>query len=337
MARWQGHDAFPQRRLRISYLGKRSLASVDISLHTYLQPRANSQSRLPLPIECKSTGGRLWKSHHRRHSSIKHNPSVPSANIGMLSPPSTPMVAPEDSSFMSLISGATFSLHECQTPSESSFGWSDLPCQGEQVEFETTASADKSYPQSPLPPSPPSPTSTILRKSFLEEEVASDCSSDSDDDVVVPVVKSKTAWAHKPRVGGVWFSDIVEIRTHEITVGFHPCAKSGLAMSCDWSYEESYSNLEVHEDNSLKRRSNELRLSYMERKQRLLEVTGVSPCELLEQEYAVLRFVNDQDRETLARKSQEQSSCPSSSAPKSSGRRGMLRHSRSFSTAWHFV
>jgi len=120
----------------------------------------------------------------------------------------------------------------------------------------------RSSPPPPLPP-PSSPRSV------------------TDDLPATPTRKT-----HKKKVS---FSEVLEIRTHEITLGDHPCCMGGMALQCGWSHSEpELVDMEIHELHSSKRRNAGLRLGYAQRRQRLQEVTGLSGSDLLKLEYELM-------------------------------------------------
>lgn len=90
------------------------------------------------------------------------------------------------------------------------------------------------------------------------------------------------------RQRNVHFSDIISVRCHNLILGDHPCCSGGLAMESSWDYEEEFVNFDVFEQASLKRRSSQLRLSYIQRRNRLMEATGFTGAELLRQEYQMM-------------------------------------------------
>ena len=87
----------------------------------------------------------------------------------------------------------------------------------------------------------------------------------------------------------VSFSSVLEVRTYNVTLGDHPCCSGGMALTCDWDHSGSeLVDLEVFEAHSLKRRKEGLRLNYGERRQRLVETTGLSTARLLQIEYELM-------------------------------------------------
>jgi hypothetical protein len=91
----------------------------------------------------------------------------------------------------------------------------------------------------------------------------------------------------------------MEIRTHNLVLGDHPCCVGGMALECGWAHGESeLVDLDIHETFARKRRSEELRLGYSERRQRLQEVTGLSGGDLLRWEYDIM-CANIKEKEPL--------------------------------------
>ena len=87
----------------------------------------------------------------------------------------------------------------------------------------------------------------------------------------------------------VSFSSTLRIRTHNITVGDHPCCRDGMALTSDWSHDEEDEivDLELYESSSLKRRQGALRLTFAQRRDRLQASKGLSGSELWQQEYEI--------------------------------------------------
>ena len=83
----------------------------------------------------------------------------------------------------------------------------------------------------------------------------------------------------------VSFSRFIRIRSHKTRVGDHPCCHGGMALTCDWALagEDETVALELFEALSLKRKSDDLRLSFGERRERL-QAAGISPSEIVQQE-----------------------------------------------------
>ena len=171
----------------------------------------------------------------------------------------------------------------------SSFGWSDLPCQGDYLMEASLASSVSAYTSTPStrasspPPSvpdkdeddstftpPPSPTSTI------PTDLSAYCASH----------KEKSRFSQRQRPTKVRFADALEVRTYELIIGDHPCCRGGMALQCGWAYGESEMvDMQVHESISRHRRMKELHVGFCARRKRLIEVTGMSGSELLQMEY----------------------------------------------------
>lgn len=115
---------------------------------------------------------------------------------------------------------------------------------------------------------------SISRHSALEEE----------DVEVATTPKSKDTRKE------VRFSNVLRIRTLEVTLGDHPCCVGGMALTCDWTTadQDECIDLDVYERYAPKRSIRELRLSYHERRCRLQASTGLSPAQLLQLEYAMV-------------------------------------------------
>jgi len=191
---------------------------------------------------------------------------------------------------MSLISSSVEPTVSCSiealrevSHAKETFDWSDYPVVGEdtiminstpsQSYFKSTIYEERLTPTSRSRSPPPSPTSS--RMFPFSDETSSK-----------PFVQELEKRIDSKKVA---FSDILEIRTHEIVLGDHPCCLGGMALQCDWSHTDlEIVDFEMHERVGSKRRNADLRLSYGERRHRLQEVTGLSGAQLLQQEYALV-------------------------------------------------
>jgi hypothetical protein len=166
--------------------------------------------------------------------------------------------------------------HSGSITSHDVYDWSSFPIVGDycySLDGRSFPSPQyESYSASPLssPPSRSSPTSV------LETEPIN---------LTVPLVDSSIV-KKKDHKKSVSFSSLLEIRTHSVILGDHPCCLGGMALECGWSHEDvEIIDLQVHEAVSAKRRSAALRLDYGSRRERLQEATGLTGCQLLQQEY----------------------------------------------------
>ncbi len=95
----------------------------------------------------------------------------------------------------------------------------------------------------------------------------------------------------------VSFAALVRVRTHTIVLGDHPMCSGGMALQLGWeSSKTQYVPLTSCGGHSwTTRRSStnrkslaQFRLNYQQRRQRLMELTGYSSCQLLHQEYLLV-------------------------------------------------
>ncbi|GKY94698.1 hypothetical protein MPSEU_000435300 [Mayamaea pseudoterrestris] len=98
-----------------------------------------------------------------------------------------------------------------------------------------------------------------------------------------PIVKNDCSTRRRVR-----FSSFIQIRSHNIVLGDHPSCAGGLAIGLDWTYSDETADFERFEQSSRKRKASQLRLSYTQRRERLMEATGCSGTSLLQQEYAMM-------------------------------------------------
>lgn len=93
----------------------------------------------------------------------------------------------------------------------------------------------------------------------------------------------KRTCSHNRKVS---FSSVLQVRTHPLVLGDHPCCTGGMALTCGWEHEAlEILDLQVHEQVSAKRRNSQLRLDYPTRRDRLQDSTGLTGFQLLQQEY----------------------------------------------------
>ena len=187
-----------------------------------------------------------------------------------------------------------------------SFDWSDFPVVYQYNEdmpvpqsssvplhyFPTTAPLSTSSSASSGCSSVPTPSwdlndddddTTSFSFSSDEEETASACDSTESNSSS----KSKRNGSKK----SVKFSEVLEIRSHPVVLGNHPCS-SGLALELGWEIDDlEVVDFDLYESSRQfqRRHMGELRLSYWERRRLLEASTGLSEQELLLQEQRVWR------------------------------------------------
>lgn len=144
-----------------------------------------------------------------------------------------------------------------------------------------------SPPQSPptlefeddLPPNfswscPPSPTSVAIKTLDLAECLEKSCK-----------IQSKTSKSNKK---SVTFSNVIQIRTHQVVLGNHPFCRGGMALELGWEHDETeLVDLDLFDKHSQHRRMGQLYLNFYRRRHRLRAVTGMTGPELLRAEYAM--------------------------------------------------
>ena len=203
------------------------------------------------------------------------------------------------------------SFASCSQEAVCTFAWSDFPAVSQNcmddLEHLANVLATSQLPYKSTPPSFPATSGSC---SFVPdyEAPASQAVDDDDNDVdtssdddesndesssessVVDLTSytrsssTKTS-SHKKKVS---FSSILEVHSHPIILGEHPCCMGGMALDCDWSYETHLVDMEIHESVSPKRRQGQLRLNYAQRRQRLQKSMGVSGNELVQQEFELM-------------------------------------------------
>jgi hypothetical protein len=130
-------------------------------------------------------------------------------------------------------------------------------------------------------------TFPAIAKQHSSSSVASTASSCDSTGHLTP-----SATSHKKQRRSVGFEPLVQVRTYAVTLGDHPYCTGGLALTCDWKIQHearvSLESMELHRgppSHPIHKNPNDLRLSYVQRRHRLVECTGLSPNELLQLEY----------------------------------------------------
>lgn len=162
------------------------------------------------------------------------------------------------------------------------FGWSDMPYQGEHGSYESSSDIPMVTNNNPL-----STMMTLLPESFFRMSSSSTnhsrTSSTSNKWFQSPQQHDHTLNNYntlnnstRKRQRRIRFAEHVQIRTHETILGYHPTCTDGLALQCGWAYAETeYAPLHKHSPPLQK-------LDQMARRQRLREVTGMSHLQLLQ-------------------------------------------------------
>lgn len=165
-----------------------------------------------------------------------------------------------------------------------SFSWSDFPILGQgstmnvvphMLEMETVWCNDSCKGSSS--------TGSCTTCSTSDDDSSLSCQSS----LSISTLEEEAIAVSKKDDRKVSFSNVLCIRTYEVTLGDHPCCVGGMALTCGWAYAEDDEciDLDVYERYAPKRPMRELRLSYHERRCRLQAATGLSPAELLQLEY----------------------------------------------------
>jgi len=184
----------------------------------------------------------------------------------------------------------------------STFDWNDFPTMDSQSCCRGAPSLapqlQSSYVYSPCEENETHAQQLVERTRQQKIGPSSDDDDDDDDDndddeldnqeTGYPVTAAQQASLRKrnsPSKKHVSFSRFIRIRSHKTIVGDHPCCHGGMALTCDWDLagDDEMVALDLFEALSLKRKSDELRLSFGERRERL-QAAGLSPSEIVQQE-----------------------------------------------------
>lgn len=168
------------------------------------------------------------------------------------------------------------------------FSWSDMPCQGEDLmstsssssSFESLDYSDDSSQEDDdeqdVPPAPPLDDAAITGspRSCIQHDL----------NVYDAAAKSRSAALRR-----VSFEPVLHVRTYDVILGDHPCCVGGMALECAWEHaeDEELVDLELAEGHSAKRRMGQLQLNYSQRRQRLQATTGLTSCQLLQEEFKI--------------------------------------------------
>jgi hypothetical protein len=224
----------------------------------------------------------------------------------MLATPTSPaLTQSSQGGLLSIFSEPSMIPLSCQRESENAssqpftFDWSDIPIVGEHDSYSSPPGSPTSvqhvntYPSSVYEPShfqaEPAKFEFSSRKSCQppitprpSKPLASSASTESS-----ATKRPRSLKSNKKKVS---FSGILEIRTHSLVLGDHPCCIGGMALECGWNrcQDPEIIDLEIFENASTKRRSSDLRLDYSQRRERLQEVTGLNGSQLLLLEYEMV-------------------------------------------------
>lgn len=204
--------------------------------------------------------------------------------------------------FSSVSSSADAMFPILLVPQQVEFSWSDFPVVHQYNEDmpvpSSPSSAQVQYVSSSSPApkgdatgcSKPSSTPIMPWETVSDDGFDDDTTNfsiSSDEETISSSKKDDDDSSRK----SVKFSDVLEIRSHPVVLGSHPCS-SGLALELDWEAQElELVDFDLYESSRKfqRRHMHQLRLTYWERR-RLLELsTGLSEQELLLQEQRAWR------------------------------------------------
>ena len=217
-------------------------------------------------------------------------PSLSIANTGCSS--SEPL-------FASFSSGGLQEFSISMPVGSMSFDWSDFPVVYQYNEDMPAPPASSSatpamhYSTTPLTSrvgcSPMAVPPTLPWE--VNDDDATSFSVSSDEETVLSCPSEEESLKRSSSGKSLKFSDVLEIRSHAVVLGDHPCSK-GLALELSWEPTEvEVVNFEVFESNRQfqRRHMSQLRLTYWERKRLLEKSTGLSEQELIMQEQRAWR------------------------------------------------
>jgi len=199
--------------------------------------------------------------------------------------------------------------------SAAAFYWSDFPIIGDSTYLPSSTSMG-SYPAPLHDFSVPSSSSSdgegsLPRAASTDAESSSSCSCPAGLEAGINNTEKEAVSSRndgkdkkKDKKKSVAFSPIVEVRSHPVVLGDHPCCSNGMALTCGWDCEsvEVY-DLDVREEHfslpssagggerrqrTRRRTVEELRLTYAERRNRLCESLGLTGPELLQREFELI-------------------------------------------------
>jgi len=175
----------------------------------------------------------------------------------------------------------------------SDLSWSDIPvvveediCKGEWFVRETIQKEVKTI-EKLSPPSTLHLSSSMSWPDFSIDgfeigqtrETTYQLTSSQNEQNLIASTSSNLRTLHRKTVS---FNKFLEIRQHAVTIGDHPSCKDSLPISLDWEHAEPILiDVDGYEAqrNGFRRRGNEMRLSYVERKNMLRSVSGLTVAE----------------------------------------------------------
>lgn len=173
----------------------------------------------------------------------------------------------------------------------SSFGWGDMPYQGEHHDYYqsmTATTTTTTTTNAMLPESFFRWSSSALtpNNKWVHHSLAAVPQQPHEQHTTNNAINNNNCNATNARKRQrIRFAEHVQVRTHETILGYHPACTDGLALQCGWAYAETeYTPLSPcsHKLSHKKKSVREMRLDQMTRRQRLREVTGMSNLQLLQ-------------------------------------------------------
>lgn len=183
------------------------------------------------------------------------------------------------------------------------FDWSDFPVPTEYNEEmpvpapAPVASTAVHYSSSPLRSCSRSCSGPTMAWEGRDDDTSS-FSISSDEDTIVEAQSEGIRMKSSRK--SVTFSNVIEIISHNVVLGDHPCCSS-LALSLGWEHQESEMlDFIIYESSRhyQRRHLRALRLSYWDRRRLLERSTGLSEQELLLQEQRAWRDQLDAEAAT---------------------------------------
>ncbi|CAB9504347.1 expressed unknown protein [Seminavis robusta] len=229
----------------------------------------------------------------------------------------------------SLFSGDSSEVSITISNSAASFDWSDFPVvyqynedmpvpsggctESPQLYYSSPqCSTTKKNICSKLSPMTTAPTMPWELERELDDTNSLSMSSDDETVATDSQVEDSSANRRADRESVIKFSPFVEIRSHAVVLGDHPCCNS-LALELAWEHQEvQVLDFDLYESSrqSQRRKLRSLRLSYWERRMLLERSTGLSEHELLLQEQRA--WGEQLDREAANRDKAPSMPCSSS-------------------------
>jgi hypothetical protein len=174
------------------------------------------------------------------------------------------------------------------------FGWSDFPCQGDDLLPSSASRIEESTSSSSLlsdyiPRTPPL-SLPRLKQPIAPPPSPTSCCTIEEEKKIFPStckVEMPLSTSERPQERRVRFAPLTRVRTHTLVLGDHPLCSGGMALQLGWE-SSGTQYVPLRSQQYPKRNLNAFRLTYQQRRDRLQQLTGRTGSQLLHEEYLLV-------------------------------------------------